>query len=258
MIYVRRLDAAHATPLPGTEGAAGPFFSPDGKFIGFMLNGRLKKVAVTGGSPTDLAAALTARGAWWVDDDSIVFAPQRDASLVRLPPGGGAPSSIAALAEGEATHRWPQVLPGARAVLYTASRVPNAAYNEASLVVQPLPAGERRVVLTGGFHGRYVSSGHIVYIHQGTLFARAFDLHRLSVTGPAFAVLEGVASDTNTGLAEFAVSGNGTLVYAPGSSTSEGVDIQWLDRAGVTSSLRSDRANWWNLRFSPDRRRLAL
>ena len=97
-----------------------------------------------------------------------------------------------------------------------------------------------------------------MHVQNGTLFARAFDLNRLEATGPAVPVIGDVMSDTNTGVAQFAVSDTGTLVYLAGESVTEGVDIQWLDRNGKASPLRTTHANWWNLRFAPDRRRLAL
>jgi len=257
-IYVRRLDTLDATPVTGTEGALAPFFSPDGSWIGFLAGDRLKKIPITGGSAVDVASAPGSRGAAWADDGSIVIALVRDASLVRIPANGGTPVRVGGLVEGEATQRWPQLLPGSRAVLFTGSRVPNSGYNEASLVVQPLPDGQRKTVLTGGFHGRYLPSGHIVYVQNGTLFARLFDLSRFEATGPATPVIGGVMSDTNTGVAQFEVSDTGTLVYLAGESVTEGVDIQWLDRDAKTSPLRTTPANWWNLRFAPDRRRLAL
>jgi serine/threonine-protein kinase len=257
-IYVRRLDDLDTNAVAGTEGASSPFLSPDGNWIGFVAGGRLKKIAVTAGSAVDLAPAPGIRGAAWADDGSIVIALVRDDSLVRIPANGGTPVRIGGLVEGEATQRWPQLLPGSGAVLFTGSRVPNAGYNEASLVVQPLPAGQRKTILTGGFHGRYLPSGHIVYVQNGTLFARTFDLNRLEATGPAVPVLGDVMSDTNTGVAQFAVSDTGTLVYLAGESVTEGVDIQWLDRDGKTSPLRTTHANWWNPRFDRDGRRLAL
>ena len=257
-IYLRRLDGLEAAPLAGTEGAGHPFFSPDGKSIGFVVGGRLKRISIGGGSALDIAPSPTNRGASWADDDVIVFTAARDEPMTRVAVAGGAPARIAPLAENEATQRWPQILPGARGVLFTGSRVANAGYNDASLVVQALPTGPRKTILTGGFHGRYVPSGHILYLHQGTLFARPFDVSRLEVTGPAQPVLEGVMSDTNTGSAQYAVSDTGTLAYVPGESAAEGVDIQWLDRDGGASPLRTARANWWNIRFAPDRRRLAL
>ena len=131
---------------------------------------------------------------------------------------GGKAEPLTSLAEGEVTQLWPQVLPGGKAVLYTSSGIAGA-YNDANLVVQPLPGGARKVVQRGGYHGRYLPSGHLVYIHDGTLFAAPFDLDRLEVTGQPVPALEGVTSNAVTGGAQFAVSASGTLVYLPGQSS---------------------------------------
>ncbi len=124
-------------------------------------------------------------------------------------------------------------------------------------MVQVLATGARTVVQRGGYHGRYLPSGHLVYMQDGTLFAAPFDLDRLAVTGPAVPALEGVASNPGTGGAQFAVSANGTLVYLPGQSIS-GVPIHWMDHDGKTTPLRATPANWSNLLFAPDGRHLAL
>ena len=107
-----------ATPLAGTEGAAGPFFSPDGQWLGFFGGGKLKKISVTGGAPEALADAPTARGGSWTEDRTIVYTPNSgNSGLWRVPAAGGTAEQLTTLAPGEYTHRWPQVLPGGRAVL---------------------------------------------------------------------------------------------------------------------------------------------
>ena len=144
---MRRLDQLQATPLPGTEGARNPFFSPDGQWIAFFADGKLKKVAVTGGAAVTLCDAPDDRGGTWAEDGTIVFAPQGRGGLSRVSADGGAPEVVTTLdpADEEITHRWPQALPGGQAVLYTAhSQVGD--FEGASLVVQPLPSGTRKVV----------------------------------------------------------------------------------------------------------------
>ena len=121
------------------------------------------------------------------------------------------------LAEGEAIHAWPQVLPGGHAVLYTSSRV-TSAFNDANLVVQPLPTGTPTVIQRGGYHGVFVRSGHILYVHDGALLAIPFDVDRLEPTGSAVRVLDGLGSNGITGGAQFSVSDSGTLVYRAGPS----------------------------------------
>ena len=116
-------------------------------------------------------------------------------------------------------------------------------------MVQPLPAGARKVIAAGA--GRYLPSGHLVYIHNGTLFAEPFDITRLEATGPSVSVLEGVASNPSTGASQFAVSDTGTIVYLPGRNTGDPVPIQLVDREGKTTPLRAAPATWFSC-FSLD------
>ncbi|MDO8679764.1 MAG: protein kinase [Acidobacteriota bacterium] len=256
-LYVRRLTQLQATPLSGTDDAESPFFSPDGQWIAFFAGGKLKKIAVTGGATVTLCDAPDDRGGAWGEDGTIVFLPNTRGSLMRVSSAGGTPEPLTSLAEGEATQRWPQVLPGGKAVLFTSSGA-TVAYDDANLVVQALPTGARTVVQRGGYHGRYLPSGHLVYLHAGTLVAAPFDLERLAVTGPPVPALEGVTSNADTGGAQFAVSASGTLVYLPGHSTGSGLPIHWMDHEGKTPPLRATPANWSNLLFAPDGRRLAI
>jgi Tol biopolymer transport system component len=258
-LYVRPLAQPHATPLSGTDGADSPFFSPDGQWIGFFAGGKLKKIAITGGVAVSLCDAPNDRGGAWSEDGTIVFAPDNKSgtSLLRVPSAGGTPALLTSLAEGEVTQRWPQMLPNGKAVLFTSSPT-NTTHDDANLVVQPLPGGTRKVVQHGGYHGRYLPSGHLLYVHDGTLFAAPFDLDRLEVTGQPVPALESVRSNAATGGAQFAVSASGALVYLPGLSTGSGVPIYWTDHDAKTTPLRATPANWSNVLFAPDGRRLAL
>ena len=199
------------------------------------------------------------RGGTWGEDGTIVFSPDKTPGtrLLRVSSDGGKPEPLTSLAEGEAMQQWPQFLPGGKAVLYTSGTV-NGAFNDASLVVQSLPSGTRKVVQRGGYYGRYLPSGHLVYIHDGTLFAAPFDLDRLEVTGQPVPALEGVTSNSITGGAQFAVSATGTLVYLPGQMKGAGIPLEWMNHEGTTSPLRRTPANWFNPHFAPDGRRLAM
>jgi serine/threonine-protein kinase len=259
LIYIRRLDQLRAEPLLGTDNAVTLFFSPDSRWVGFWAGRKLRKIAVTGGAAVPLADAPELRGASWIDDDTIVFAPDKmgGTRLLRVPASGGAAAPLTALAEGELIQQWPQVLPGGKAVLFTSSGTPGM-YNTADLVVQSLPAGPRRVVMRGGYHGRYLPSGHLVYIHDGTLYAAPFDLDRLEVTGPPVAAIEGMRSNSITGGAQFSLSAGGTLMYLPGPSVGAGIPMQWMDAQGKTTPLRPALANWANATFAPDGGRLVM
>jgi Tol biopolymer transport system component len=258
-LYVRRLDQLQATPLGGTNDALSPFFSPDGGWIGFFADQKLKKIAVSGGAVVTLADAPSPRGGAWSEDDTIVFSPDQipGTRLLRVPSAGGRAEPLASLAEDEAIHVSPQILPGGKAVLYTASPIAGA-FGDANLVVQALPSGARKVVQRGGYHGRYLLSGHLAYIHDGTLFAVPFDLERLEVTGQPVPALEGVTSNAITGGAQFSVSASGTLIYLPGPSIGAGTPLHWMDQQGNTTPMRAWLANWLNPRFSPEGGRLAM
>src|SRR5262249_1513208 len=155
----------------GTEDANNPFFSPDGRWIAFFASRKLKKIATTGGAAVTLCDAPAGRGGAWADDGTIVFLPANGPgmSLVRVSSAGGKPEPLLSLGEGEVTQRWPQVLPSGRAILYTASNVASG-FGDANVVVQPLPSGDKKIVVRRGSFGRYVPSGHLVYVQEGTLF----------------------------------------------------------------------------------------
>ena len=159
-----------ATPLAGTEDAGNPFYSPDGQWVAFFAGEKLKKVAVTGGAVVTITDAPNSRGGAWSDDGTIVFAENRS-GLFQVPSSGGARQPLTTLATGEVTHRFPQILPGGRAVLYTAHTAPDN-FDDATIVVQPLPGGTPTVVHRGGYFGRYLPSGHLVYIHKGRRCSR--------------------------------------------------------------------------------------
>ena len=255
-LYVRRLEHLSATPLRGTDGARSPFFSPDGQWVGFFADAKLKKVSVSGGAVEILADAPTPRGGWWAEDGTIIFAPGYRDALKRVSAGAGPTQPLTTLAAGELSHRFPQVLPGGRAVLYTASTDVNIGAG-ATVVVQPLPAGER-IVVQRGFFGRYVASGHIVYMQNDTLFAIPFDAERLEVTGTPARVSDAVRSDGTIGSAQLAVSRTGTLAYLPGTNLFAPGPVAWMDRKGTLAVLRAVPADWSNPEFSPDGNRLAM
>ena len=261
-LYLRPLASLKATVVTATTGARDPFFSPDGQWIGFFADGKLKKVAVSGGSPVELAAAQNPRGGTWADDDTIVFQPFNAASpnagaLMRVQSSGGTPELAIPLDGKEVTQRWPQVLPGG-AVLFTSHISTTLGYEDASIVVQK-PGGERHVLVRGGYFARYLPSGHIVYMHQGTLFAAPFDLGQLALTRAAVPVLDGVDTNASFGGTQFSVATNGTLVYLPGEVRTRATDaapLLMFDRAGQSRTLRSKPEVWDRMQFASDGHRL--
>jgi len=252
------LDQASATLLPGTENPNDPFFSPDSRWIGFFADGKMKKISIQGGAAVTLCDAPAARGASWGEDGWIVISPNQTSGLWRVPETGGTPHVITKPGDrGEAVHRWPQILPGGQAVLFTGHTVA-AAFDNASIEVLSLKTGEWKVVQRGGYDGRYLPSGHLVYIHQGTLFAVGFDLDRLEVRGTPAPLLENVAGNEVVGAGQYAVARNGTLVYLSGKSSAVNFPVAWMQSTGKIQPLLPSPGLYFAPRFSPDGRRLAL
>ena len=257
-LYTRRLDQLDAVPLAGTEGANSPFLSPDGQWVAFFAGAKLKKIAVNGGATVTLGDANSVRGGWWDEADQITFAGESlNAPLRRVPASGGPVTTLTKLESGELTHRWPQVLPGGDAVLYTANDTVNN-FDNANLIIQQLPSGPRTIVHRGATYARYLPSGHLVFVRGATLFAAPFDVNRLQMIRPPVPVIEGVSSATQIGGAQFSVSSNGTLVYLPGGASRTDFPMHWLTRNGSMTPLRTMTADWSNVVFAPDGRRLAI
>ena len=268
-LFIRKLDQLQATPLAGTEGANYAFFSPNGQWIAFFAGGKLKKVSTTGGSPVPLTDAETGRGGTWVDDETIIFSPSSgpNNSLRRVSANGGKATEFGTLGQGMITQRWPQALPGGKAVLYVENSN-TANFDGANIVVAPIPAdasakaGPSKVVVTGAYHGRYVPSGreggHLLYIQQGTLFAAPFDPVRLEIVGTAVPAIEGLMSSTSSGGAQVAFALDGTLAYVPGAAASTEMPLDWMTRDGKTAALRAKKFEWANPRFSPDGQKIAI
>lgn len=251
-LYVRRLEELEASVIPGTEGARNPFFSPDGQWIAFFAQGKLKKAAVNGGGAVTLAGVSVVgyHGGSWAPDGSIVFVQDEGTGprLMRVSSAGGTPE---VLTSGDAAQRetWPQVLPSGNAMLYS---VRAAATEGPTLVARVLPNGPTKVLVSDAYHGRYLPSGHLVFVREGALFAVAFDPDRLEVTGEPALAVESVRSSLTTHAAQFAHSDRGALVYVP--SLGAESTIQWVDRSGNRKPLRNVPGIYIGPRFSPDGR----
>jgi serine/threonine-protein kinase len=202
-----------------------------------------------------LANASLGTGASWGDDGNIIAALSDSAVLTRIPVGGGAVQPVTQFkSEKEYGHSWPQVLPGAETMLFTV--YPTASLAEGTIDAQSLRTGQRKT-LVRGFYGRYVSSGHLLYLHQGTLYAAPMDLKRLELTGAAVPIVEEVVDSGEWGFGQVDVSRTGIMVYLPGKA--DRLALVWLDSTGHTQALRTTPAEYYGaVRFSPDGKRLAV
>src|SRR2546422_4375686 len=193
-LYSRRLDSVDATPIAGSEGGVNPVFSPNGEWLAFISRGsaRLKKVQIRGGTPIDLVDAEPL-GIAWAEDDTLYFVQGFSMGIHALPSGGSVRAvTKTGTTKDDRAHLWPQVLPGGKGILFTVWT--GASFNEARIEAVSLKSGERKVLVRGGTHGRYVPTGHLAYSRGGTLFAVGFDPSRLEITGDPVQVIEGVAT----------------------------------------------------------------
>ena len=259
-LFTRRLDQTRSAELPGTEGALEPFFSPDGQWVAFIAQGKLKKISVDGGVAIPLCDAPgNPVGGSWGEDGNIVAAFGITRGLLTIASLGGTPTPLTTPdpQRQEVTHRWPQVLPGNKAVLFTASNRLEGGFDAASIEVYSF-RDRRAKTLVRGTYGRYLPSGHLMYLSQGTLFAVQFDLDRLEVHGSPIQLLDQVAYSPQFGFAQLDFSRNGTLVYRSGGAPGALTTIQWLDSTGSTQPLLEQPGRHSRFRFSPDGQRLAL
>jgi eukaryotic-like serine/threonine-protein kinase len=256
-LFLRSLDSQEPLPLPGTEGAGAPFFSPDGQWLGFFAQGKLKKVSVSGGAPVVLCDTGTGASGSWGPDDTIVFTPNTSSGLFRVPASGGTPEVITTLdhAKGELSHRYPQFLPGGKAVLFTV--LTGIGWDEQQVVAQVLATGERHVLVRGGHTGRYVPTGNLIYARAGVLLAVPFDLARLEVTSDRpITIAEGVKQSTALA-ADYSISETGSLAYIVGAHR-EDRRLVWVDRKGNVEALLAAPHRYANATLSPNGRELAV
>jgi serine/threonine protein kinase/Tol biopolymer transport system component len=258
-LFVRQLDRDDLMVLPGTGGAEFPFFSPDGEWVGFWSGNRIHKVSTRGGSPIALADSPSApfRGADW-GDDIILFAPFNIGPLSRVASSGGdaQPATTLDRTRGEYSHRWPQILPGGRAWVYTAV-TGKAPAGLSSVMLHVRSTGETRELLAGALYARYVGDGLMLFVHDGQLFVQRFDVDRLALAGGAQSIQEPVVTRAVSGATFLSVSNQGAAVFVKGARESDRT-LLWVDRGGAAQPIGAAPARYAAPRISPDGRRLAL
>jgi serine/threonine protein kinase/WD40 repeat protein len=261
-LFIRRMDQTKAIELPGTQGANSPFFSPDSQWVGFSIGVKLYKVPVEGGAAVPLGEMDdVSTGSSWGEDGNITTAVLLK-GLLKTPSGGGAAVPFAELANGEFTFVAPQILPGGKAILYTAYTGDRNDPDRARIEVLSLGDHSRKTVVQGGTSARYLAtgkkSGYLVYANRSTFFAAPFDLDHLEKQSTPVAVLDDVWFDPITYESQFDVSRAGALVYRKAGGGADGMtSIQWVDAAGKREPLVSKPGGYVYVRLSPDGRRLA-
>jgi serine/threonine-protein kinase len=254
-LFVRRLGDGEATMLEGTDGAHSPFFSPDGKWIAFIADSKLKKVSVNGGPVFEVCPVGADRGGVWLDDGSILVATHATRPLMRVPSAGGVLRLVTSLdsTRAERTHRWPDVLPGGEWVIFTVgSEQSPGNYENAVVAAASLRTGERRVLLEGASMARYCAPGYLLFSRQGALLAVPMDPDNPKVTGQPVPILDHLDREPSSGAVHFAAARNGTLVFAPRVEGSDQAEMVWISFDGITTVVPAPGREYNAPRVSPD------
>jgi Tol biopolymer transport system component len=268
-LYLRAIDQLTATPMAGTEGGGAPFFSPDGRWVAFWSGGALKKTPADGNGPaTTICEVPSMAGASWGANDTIIFS-RAQRGVWRVSAAGGKPEVIAApdIEKGELKYVLPQILPGGGTVIFTVTHTPLPTWEDTEIVAQSLATGERKVLVERAADGRYLPSGHLVYLRRGALMAIPFDLDRLEAKGGAVALIANVMQAANeptetldTGAGQFSVSASGALLYLPGGIFPDpDRALVWVDRTtGAVQPLPLPTKAYLSPRLSPDGRQMVV
>ena len=257
-VYVRTRENAVARAIPGSEGGSNPALSPDGRWVAFFADAKVRKAPIDGEAMT-IADAPDVRGLSWLDAETLILSRNAMAPLVRMPASGGQLQPLTTLAGGERTHRWVDALPGGRTALFTVGSVASPdAYDNATVEAVDLASGARHVVLAAAAMAHYCGDGWLMYPKGPGLFAIRFDPSHLTTSGSPIQVLSAVARDASTGAAHFACASDGTLAFVPGSSRGEQRQLTWFDDSGRQQPVPLPAGPFQEPRISPDGKRAAL
>jgi Tol biopolymer transport system component len=258
-LWVRVLDTLEPQLLPGGEGAQYPFWSPDSRHIGFFAQGKLRRIAATGGPPQTLCDASDGRGGSWNREGVIAFSPSQTSAVHRVAAAGGVPSPVTSLeATGGGIHRFPEFLPDGRRFLFLATRTQG---DRDGVYVASLDSKEVRRLLPDASSAVFAPHpsgrrGHLLFAREDALVAQPFDLPEMAPAGELFPVAERI-SRTNLNHADFSLSSNGTLVHVTG-RTGGIHQLAWFDREGKQLGLVGQPSITGNLALSPDGKRVAI
>ena len=250
-IWIRDLDALNPQPLPGTQGAEYPFWAPDNSSLGFFAGGALKRIDLTGGPARVLAPATHGRGGTWNRDGLIVFAPTTQGGVFMVPAAGGESTPLTQVAEGEASHRWPQFLPDDRHFIYF---VQGTSARGHATYISDLDKSPPRRLQGATVAAAFVAPDRLLYIADDALLASRFDWRAARLSGDPVQVASPIAASSSF-YAAFSASATGLLVYASGEATAE---LAWIGRDGRRTGTVLPPGQYTDFRLSPDDRHLAI
>ena len=256
-LWIRPMDSLHARLLPGTEAAGFPFWSPDGRYIGFFAGGKLKKIDSQGGPPLIICDAPDGRGGSWNQQGDIVFTPTVNSPIYRVSASGGPITRLTMQdsSKNETTHRWPWFLPDGRHFIFLAGSTftPRESATN-SILMGSLDSKETKPLFHTHYQAVY-ASGHMLFLRQSSLMAQSFDAKRFEFTGEAVPIAEQVREDSSIAHAWFSPSANGLLLYAEGAAKNR--QLVWFDRNGKQIEAVPGEDAYAGISLSPDGKKLA-
>ncbi len=257
-LYLRHMHQQDAVALANTNDTDSPTFSPDGRWIAFAQQGKLKKISVSGGPAQTICDAPQLRGAHWGVNDTIAFAPTRRSGIWIVSAEGGKPEKVTDLGPdpGPKSHRWPQLLPDGRTILFTDTDNEDD-YTGARIQAVSLDTRQRKTLIEGAMFARYVPTGHLVFVRGDVLMSIAFDPVNVEIIGPEIPVLENLASNTSMGTGQYSFSDNGVLVYLLDNQGPRLTDLVWVDRTGKITPASQHSRVALSQSLSPDGSQIA-
>ena len=255
-LYLRAMDSLESKPIPGTEGAFNPFFSPDGQWLGFFAGGKLKKVSASGGAAVTLGDAPDPHGASWGSQGIIAFAPTNASALQQVSDSGGTPQPLSRLEKGEVSHRWPELLPGGKAMFFAAGNN-GINFSNSQVAVQSVGTGERRS-LAQGMNPRYTPSGHLVYAQGGEPDGRAVRSPAARGHGHGCPCGRGCPAIHNQRSRPVQLFRHGIVGLCSGGLQANQRRLVWVSRNGTEQPSAAPAHTYQFPRVSPDGRRVAV
>jgi len=257
MLFVRELDALEAVALPGTDGATFPFWSPDGRSLGYFTDTRLMRVELSGGLPITVCPAANGRGGSWSRKGEIVFSPDFQVGIHRVPASGGIPVAVTALdTTMHSTHRWPVVMPDGEHFVYVAAHHDVGLSEYYGVYFASIDGSVNRRLIASGASTLY-ASGYLLYLRENTLMAAEFDPVEGVFTDEPMAMIDKVQYDPTTWYASFSVSQSGMLAYHGAGDGGLKTRLVVIDRDGKETAVIDETDVYYHLSISPDGKRLA-